>query len=109
MEIAEYLSAVKEQTLPVNHQVIYHLQEIIGLLPELGGDVDLGKAFRVGVNDSTMVVYLSALIRTVLALHDLSESTSPRFLLGVYVTSSTLHTSNRSPPIGFSLAVRTRV
>ena len=35
--------------------------------------MDLGKAFRVGVNDSTMVVYLSALIRTVLALHDLSK------------------------------------
>ncbi len=56
----------------MNHQVIYHLQEIVSLLPQLGGDVELGKAFRVGVNDSTMVVYLSALIRTVLALHELS-------------------------------------
>ena len=73
IEVGEYLTSVQNSKLPVNHQVIYHLQEIVGLLPQLGGDVDLGKAFRVGVNDSTMVVYLSALIRTVLALHDLSK------------------------------------
>ena len=59
--------------MPINHQVISQVQEVVGLLPQLGGDVELGKAFRVGVNDSSMVVYLSALIRTVLALHDLSE------------------------------------
>ncbi|CAD6572618.1 MAG: proteasome regulatory particle subunit [Tremellales sp. Tagirdzhanova-0007] len=74
IEVGEYLTSVQNSKLPVNHQVIYHLQEIVGLLPQLGGDVDLGKAFRVGVNDSTMVVYLSALIRTVLALHDLIEN-----------------------------------
>ena len=74
LEIGEYLTAVRKGKMPVNHQVVYQLQEIVGLLPQLGGDVELGKAFRVGVNDQTMVVYLSALIRTVLALHDLSES-----------------------------------
>ena len=73
IEIGEYLTSVRKSKLAVNHQVIYHLQEIVGLLPQLGGDVELGRAFRVGVNDSTMVVYLSALIRTVLALHDLSK------------------------------------
>lgn len=73
LEIGEYLSAVRKGKLPINHQVIYQLQEIVGLLPQLGGDVDLGKAFRVGVNDQSMVVYLSAMIRTVLALSDLSE------------------------------------
>lgn len=72
-EVSEYLQLVQANKLPINHQVIYHLQEIVGLLPQLGGDVELGKAFRVGVNDSTMVVYLSAMIRTVLALHDLSQ------------------------------------
>lgn len=60
--------------MPINHQVISQVQEVVGLLPQLGGDAELGKAFRVGVNDSSMVVYLSALVRTVLALHDLSES-----------------------------------
>ena len=74
-EISDYVLAVRKGQLPVNHQIIYHLQEIMGLLPQLGGDVDVGKAFRVGNNDSSLVVYLSSLIRTVLALHDLSEWT----------------------------------
>ncbi|WVF73214.1 hypothetical protein IAT40_008033 [Kwoniella sp. CBS 6097] len=74
VEIKDYLVDVRKNKLPVNHQVVYQLQEIVGLLPQLGGDVDLGKAFRVGVNDQTLVVYLSAMIRTVLALHDLIEN-----------------------------------
>lgn len=72
-EIGDYLSLVRDGKLPINHQVIYQLQEIIGLLPQLGGDVDLGKAFRAGVNDQSIIVYLSSIIRTVLALHDLSK------------------------------------
>lgn len=71
-EIGEYLEAVRSGKMPINHQVIYQLQEIIGLLPQLGGDVELGKAFRMGVNDQSLVVFLSSMIRTVLALHDLS-------------------------------------
>ena len=59
--------------MPVNHQIVYHLQEVVGLLPQLGGDLDIGKAFRVGNNDSALITYLSSMIRTVLALHDLSE------------------------------------
>jgi 26S proteasome regulatory subunit N8 len=81
-EIGEYLTLVRDGKLPINHQVIYQLQEIIGLLPQLGGDVDLGKAFRAGVNDQSIIVYLSSIIRTVLALHDLS--TSPHLYLEVY-------------------------
>lgn len=73
-EIAEYLVAVQQNQLSVNHQIIYHIQEIMGLLPQLGGNVDVGKAFRMGNNDSGLVVYVSSMIRTVLALHDLSES-----------------------------------
>ncbi|KAK8853041.1 hypothetical protein IAR55_003742 [Kwoniella newhampshirensis] len=74
VEIQDYLLAVRKGKLPLNHQVVYQLQEIMGLLPQLGGDVELGKAFRVGVNDQTLVVYLSAMVRTVLALHDLIEN-----------------------------------
>ncbi|WWC64368.1 uncharacterized protein I303_106978 [Kwoniella dejecticola CBS 10117] len=75
VEIREYLNAVTvNNKLPINHQIIYQLQEIIGLLPQLGGDVDLGKAFRTGQNDSNLIVYLSSMIRTVLALHDLIEN-----------------------------------
>jgi 26S proteasome regulatory subunit N8 len=72
-DIGEYLDRVRAGKMPINHQVISQVQEVVGLLPQLGGDAELGKAFRVGVNDSSMVVYLSALVRTVLALHELSE------------------------------------
>lgn len=72
-EIVDYLVAVQQKKLTVNHQIIYHVQEILGLLPQLGGNVDVGQAFRVGGNDSGLVTYLSSMIRTVLALHDLSE------------------------------------
>jgi len=72
-EIVDYLVAVQQKKLTVNHQIIYHVQEILGLLPQLGGNVEVGQAFRVGGNDSGLVTYLSSMIRTVLALHDLSE------------------------------------
>jgi 26S proteasome regulatory subunit N8 len=71
-EIVDYLVAVQQKKLTVNHQIIYHIQEILGLLPQLGGNVEVGQAFRVGGNDSGLVTYLSSMIRTVLALHDLS-------------------------------------
>ena len=75
-EIVDYLVAVQQNKLTVNHQIIYHVQEIMGLLPQLGGNVDVGKAFRMGNNDSGLVTYISSMIRTVLALHDLSEYTA---------------------------------
>ncbi|KAE8537662.1 hypothetical protein D1P53_005718 [Cryptococcus gattii VGV] len=57
------------------HEIGEYLEaEIMGLLPQLGGDVELGKAFRMGVNDQSLVVFLSSMIRTVLALHDLIEN-----------------------------------
>ena len=38
-----------------------------------GGEKRVEKAFKVELNDQLLVVYLSSLIRSVLALHDLSE------------------------------------
>ncbi|BEI86196.1 hypothetical protein CcaverHIS002_0604830 [Cutaneotrichosporon cavernicola] len=74
LEISEYLNDVRKSKMPVNHQIIYQVQEIVGLLPQLGGDVDLGKAFRVQVNDQNVMVYLGLIIRTVLALHNLIDN-----------------------------------
>jgi 26S proteasome regulatory subunit N8 len=71
-DIADYLVAVQQGKLTVNHQIIYHIQEIMGLLPQLGGNLEVGKAFRMENNDSGLVIYISHMIRTILALHDLS-------------------------------------
>ncbi|GAA5990427.1 hypothetical protein JCM11641_007941 [Rhodosporidiobolus odoratus] len=77
-EIKDYLELVVAGTLPVNHQIIYNLQDIFNLLPNLeaaargGDDADASKRpFTVATNDQLLVMYLSSLIRAVMALHDL--------------------------------------
>lgn len=77
-EVKEYLESVVKGTLPVNHQIIYNLQDIFNLLPNLDAAEHAGEGakgakrpFTVATNDQLLVMYLSSLIRTVIALHDL--------------------------------------
>jgi len=70
LEIKNYLAKVSAGELPMNHSIIYNLQNIFNLLP----DVNLGdfsKAFYLKTNDQMLVVYLSCLIRSIIALHNL--------------------------------------
>ena len=69
-EIKGYLEAVARGDLPVNHQIIYNLQDIFNLLPDLDKS-DSSKSFSIAQNDQLLVVYLSSLIRSVIALHGL--------------------------------------
>ncbi|CAG8539630.1 12209_t:CDS:2 [Ambispora leptoticha] len=69
-EIREYLQKVVDQTLPVNHQIIYNLQDILNLLPNLYGGETV-RSFSIKTNDQLLVIYLSSLIRAVIALHNL--------------------------------------
>lgn len=94
VEIRDYLKAVVNEELPVNHQIIYNLQDIFNLLPdldgkggaaagigsgglkekdliELGKEEDTARSFSVANNDQLLVIYLSSLIRSVIALHEL--------------------------------------
>lgn len=69
-EIHSYLDKVSTGALPINHQIIYHLQDIFNLLP----DVNLQsfvKSVYVKTNDQMLVVYLASLIRSIIALHNL--------------------------------------
>ncbi|KAJ3294133.1 proteasome regulatory particle subunit [Borealophlyctis nickersoniae] len=72
-DIRDYLEKVVAGTLPVNHQIIYNLQDIFNLLPNLQVP-DTVKAFSVKTNDELLVIYLSSLIRAVIALHGLIEN-----------------------------------
>lgn len=78
IEIRDYLALVLKGKLPVNHQIMYNLQDIFNLLPDLDGlnreSKEKRTAFRVETNDQALVIYLSSLIRSVLALHDLIEN-----------------------------------
>lgn len=61
---------VKEGRLPANNKIMFLLQEIINLLPNLNSD-DLVRSFAAKNNDMMFAVYICAMVRCVLALHTL--------------------------------------
>lgn len=69
-EMNTYLENVVKGTLPINHQIIGHLQDIFNLSPNLNVD-ELVKSFAIKTNDMMLVIYLSSLIRSIIALHNL--------------------------------------
>ena len=69
-DIRHYLDRILSGAIPVNHQIIYNLQDVFNLLPNLDYQ-DISKAFSVKTNDELLVVYLSSLIRAVIATHNL--------------------------------------
>ncbi|XP_039265143.1 26S proteasome non-ATPase regulatory subunit 7-like [Styela clava] len=70
VEIRNYLEKVAHGKLPINHTIIYELQNIFNLLPDVNL-LDFSKAFYLKTNDQMLVVYLASLIRAVIALHNL--------------------------------------
>lgn len=87
-EIANYLDKVYQKRLPINHTILGKLQNVFNLLPNLhdnaepsqdnNGVVDtsnpLTTAFTVKTNDELMMVYVSTLVRAIIAFHDLIEN-----------------------------------
>mmetsp|Transcript_42 Transcript_42/g.81 ORF Transcript_42/g.81 Transcript_42/m.81 type:complete len:350 (-) Transcript_42:71-1120(-) len=70
VEMKDYLEAVVEGRAKLNQTVVSNMQTILNLLPNLNVD-ELVKAVMIKTNDMYLVIYLSSLIRTVIALHDL--------------------------------------
>ncbi|NXS65144.1 PSMD7 ATPase, partial [Pandion haliaetus] len=70
LDIRSYLEKVAMGKLPINHQIIYHLQDVFNLLPDVNLQ-EFVKAFYLKTNDQMVVVYLASLIRSVVALHNL--------------------------------------
>lgn len=69
-EIRDYLVQVGEGQLPINHQIIYQLQDIFNLLPDIASDNFIDNLY-IKTNDQSLVVYLAALVRSIIALHNL--------------------------------------
>jgi len=69
-EMQTYLENVVAGKLPVNQVIIGRIQDIFNLLPNLSVEA-LVKAFAVKTNDMMLAIYLSSLIRSVIALHNL--------------------------------------
>lgn len=69
-EIRDYLIQVSDGEMPINHQIIYQLQDIFNLLPDINHEA-FNKSFYVKNNDQMLVVYLAAMVRSIVALHNL--------------------------------------
>jgi 26S proteasome regulatory subunit N8 len=69
-EVHKYLDNVCNGILPLNHQILSQLQDIFNLAPNLNIE-ELAKSFAVKTNDMMLVIYLSSLIRSIIALHSL--------------------------------------
>jgi len=69
-DVHGYLNQVTSGQLPINHQIIYQLQDIFNLLPDVNLQ-EYVKSVYVKTNDQMLVVYLASLIRSIIALHNL--------------------------------------
>jgi len=69
-EMHTYLENVLAGKMPPNHQIIYQIQDIFNLLPNLR-QLELVQSFAVKTNDNLLVIYLCSLIRAIIALHNL--------------------------------------
>ncbi|GBE81824.1 26S proteasome regulatory subunit rpn-8 [Sparassis crispa] len=72
-DIQKYLTDVVAGKMPVNHQIVYYLQDALNLLPDLNS-AELTQSFATSTNDELLVVYLSSLLRAVIALHALVDN-----------------------------------
>lgn len=72
-DIQKYLAEVASGSVPVNHQIVYHLQDALNLLPDLDDPVTT-QSFAANTNDQLLVVYLSSLLRAIIALHALVDN-----------------------------------
>jgi len=70
LEMQEYLELVCSEKLPMNHTIMNHFQDIYNLLPNLNVE-EMVRAFAVKTNDMMLAIYLSSLIRSIIALHNL--------------------------------------
>ena len=69
-EIKNYLEKIINQTIPTNPQIIYNIQEIFNYLPNFDTESVI-KAMSIQTNNNYLVLYLSWITKTIVALHKL--------------------------------------
>ncbi|XP_058463259.1 26S proteasome non-ATPase regulatory subunit 7 [Malaya genurostris] len=69
-DIKNYLLKVGNGQLPINHPIVYQLQDILNLLPDITQE-SFTDTLYVKTNDQMLVVYLASLVRSIIALHNL--------------------------------------
>jgi 26S proteasome regulatory subunit N8 len=73
LEMKVYLENVLTGKIPVNNQIVYNMQLVFNLLPNMNVEV-LVRSLLVKTNDMHLVIYVSALIRCIMGLHDLVKN-----------------------------------
>lgn len=115
-DIANYLDKVYQKKLPINHTILGKLQNVFNLLPNLMGSElesnetneqskapvsnSLSTAFTVKTNDELMMVYISTLVRAIIAFHDLIENKLENKKLNEKGSVKELQPSDTNPPSG---------
>lgn len=69
-EMNVYLDNVIKGKVPPNHQIIYNIQDILNLCPDLN-DETLIKSISFANNDNMLVIYVASIVRSILALNNL--------------------------------------
>jgi len=69
-EIQKYLTFVINKDLPINHNILYILQDVFNLLPGLENQ-ETKNSFVKQTNDSMLTMYISSIARCIISLHDL--------------------------------------
>ncbi len=72
-EIEAYLRQVVAGELPIHHRIIYQLQDVFNLLPNIDVD-EMRKAFASTTNDQHLGIYLASIVRSIVALHKLIDN-----------------------------------
>jgi len=72
-QISQYLTDLASGKLPMNYKIIYGLQDVFNLLPDVAGNA-FNEALQQVSNDQMLIVYLSSLIKSVVALHNLIDN-----------------------------------
>jgi 26S proteasome regulatory subunit N8 len=70
IECKDYLESCVKGDQKVNPEIVANLQTILNLLPNLNTE-EMVRSILIKTNDMQLAIYLSALIRSVIALHDL--------------------------------------
>lgn len=69
-EMQSYLQLTLSGELQPSNQIVYNMQNVFNLLPNLNVE-ELVRSMLVKTNDMHLVIYVSSLIRSIIALHDL--------------------------------------
>ena len=69
-DVKKYLDGVGRGELKMNHEVLAQLQDVLNLLPNVRVE-EMAKSITTKTNDMMLPLYVSSIVRSVLALHNL--------------------------------------